>query len=420
MGGGLIQLAAQGGVDNYLTTDPQITFWKNVYKRYSPFAIETVRQDVQGAVEFGNIISCKFGRNGDLIKSVCIEIDIPEIPGSTSSDSVIYWVNSLGHALLKRTTLSIGEREVDSLTSEWLDIRDQLYLSEDRFMATSSMVGRYSSAQKSGHKRKLHVQLPFWFSDSPGAALPHVAIQDEDVNLSIHLRPLEELLYTMGITPSEAANQIRSTIQDLDINIWVDYVYLESSERMKIVNNPHTLIFTQHQYMTKTPVPAPVQTSRLDFVNPVKELIWVVRDSLRGRSANNQGYSNDIFNYSPSKHFKSIDFENRTILRDAFQSVSLLLNGVDRFVRHDASYFRLVDPMQHHSHIPRKLIYSYSFSISPEKEQPSGSLNFSRVDMSQFQFMMNDSIQQYDFLIYALNYNVMNIENGKAVIQFNN
>ena len=40
MGGGLMQLVAYGAQDIYLTGNPQITFFKVVYRRHTNFAME--------------------------------------------------------------------------------------------------------------------------------------------------------------------------------------------------------------------------------------------------------------------------------------------------------------------------------------------------------------------------------------------
>ena len=67
MGGGLMQIVAYGSQDVYLTGDPQITFFKTVYKRYTNFALEAIEQTFNGSADFGKRVSCTISRNGDLI-----------------------------------------------------------------------------------------------------------------------------------------------------------------------------------------------------------------------------------------------------------------------------------------------------------------------------------------------------------------
>ena len=49
MGGGLMQLVAMGAQDVYLTGNPQITFFKVVYRRHTNFSKECIKQEFNGA-----------------------------------------------------------------------------------------------------------------------------------------------------------------------------------------------------------------------------------------------------------------------------------------------------------------------------------------------------------------------------------
>ena len=67
MAGGLSQLVAYGAQDVYLTGNPQITFFKTVYRRYTNFAVESIQQTINGSVGFGNKVSTQISRNGCLL-----------------------------------------------------------------------------------------------------------------------------------------------------------------------------------------------------------------------------------------------------------------------------------------------------------------------------------------------------------------
>ena len=70
MGGGLMQLVAYGAQDIYLTGNPQITFFKVVYRRHTNFAVESIEQTFNGAVDFDRRVTATISRNGDLVKNV--------------------------------------------------------------------------------------------------------------------------------------------------------------------------------------------------------------------------------------------------------------------------------------------------------------------------------------------------------------
>ena len=59
-----MQLVAYGAQDVYLTGNPQITFWKVTYRRYTNFAIESIEQTFNGQADFGRRVTCTISRNG--------------------------------------------------------------------------------------------------------------------------------------------------------------------------------------------------------------------------------------------------------------------------------------------------------------------------------------------------------------------
>lgn len=415
MGGGLIQLVAIGNADSYLTSNPHITYWKSVYKRYSPFAIEAIMQTIQGSVQFGQQLNCELTRDGDLIKKIYFEIDLPSLPAHPGT--TVGWVNSIGHAICSTVEFKIGEQTIDTLTSEWMDMRDQLYLTSDKYNAKSIMISRSDvniRTQSNRNAKKLYVDLPFWFSQSPGSAIPYIALQLHKASLSFNVRPLRELIYTHGgASIDEYLSAHSNNIKQPLINVWVDYVYLEITERKKIAMNPHEYLISQLQFSgIQSSSSSKIYTQPLVLNHPVKELIWAFRDTTR----NNPGMNNDIFNYSPSSNY--IRSSEGYAVKDVFSHARLLLNGHDRFSERESSYFRLMEPHHIHTSIPKKHVYCYGFCIKPEQEQPSGSLNFSRVDSAQIRFQMNDVNNAYDFILFATNYNVLKIENGQGGLVF--
>ena len=392
MGGGLIQLVAFGSQDAFLTSNPQITYFKSVFRRYSPFAVESLAQTFNGTVGFGNEISCTISRNGDLINKMYLEIDLPTHAAG--------YVDSVGHALVKSVEFQIGGQKIDKITSEWLDIRDQLYMSSEKQLAADTLVGRTNL--ESGDSRtltsgcKLYVDLPFWFTQSPGMALPIIALQYHECKVNIELEKASTLVVS-GNGPTTG----------LDVKLWVDYVYLETSERRKMAQNSHEFLITQLQHTGAESVPAKAtsMTHRLNLNHPVKELIWAFRKE-----------GNPKFQYNDAEVSDVADVMGQG---DVMKECRLLLNGHDRFPAREGKYFRLVQPMMHHTNVPTKGVYCYSFALRPEQEQPSGTLNFSRIDSAQFKFELatNDS---RDLLVFALNYNVLRIMSGMGGLSFSN
>ena len=95
MTGGLIQIASYGIQDIYLIGNPQITFFKTVYKRHTNFALESIQNAIDGRTDFGQTIQVQIDRKGDLLKDIVFNILLPQLP------SGYYYTNGIGNVLAK-------------------------------------------------------------------------------------------------------------------------------------------------------------------------------------------------------------------------------------------------------------------------------------------------------------------------------
>src|SRR3989304_6581912 len=117
MGGGIMQLVAYGAQDIYITGNPQITFFKVVYRRHTNFAVESIEQFFSGTTNFARKSSCEISRNGDLITQVFLKVILPEVRFTgdfTRFGHVEFaWVRRVGHAIVDETELEIGGSQID-------------------------------------------------------------------------------------------------------------------------------------------------------------------------------------------------------------------------------------------------------------------------------------------------------------------
>ena len=74
-----MQLVAYGAQDIYLTGNPQITFFKVVYRRHTNFSMESIEQTFNGSTGFGKKVSCTVSRNGDLVHTVYLEVTLTDL-----------------------------------------------------------------------------------------------------------------------------------------------------------------------------------------------------------------------------------------------------------------------------------------------------------------------------------------------------
>ena len=99
--GGIMQLVAYGAQDAYLTANPQVTFFKQLYRRHSNFAMESIEQVFNGVPNFGKRVQCVIARNGDLIHRMYLQITLPSVDlndptVSDASGDQFRWLNWVG------------------------------------------------------------------------------------------------------------------------------------------------------------------------------------------------------------------------------------------------------------------------------------------------------------------------------------
>ena len=121
----LLQLVARGKQDVYLTSNPQLTFFKHVYRRYTQFAMESIPIDFDGNTDFGRRVTVVIPRYAELLSSLFIEVDLPPLP-QTEGQPINYWVNDIGYALITDVSIEIGDKEIDKHTGQWLNIWAEL------------------------------------------------------------------------------------------------------------------------------------------------------------------------------------------------------------------------------------------------------------------------------------------------------
>lgn len=205
---GLLELVAHGIQDIYLIGNPQITFFKTVYKRHTNFSMEAYQLTYDQRPNWGQKTTFAISRYADLIYTMIIEIDYPLIVGATTSDSQwigsatdfdkgqgnISWVNNTGHAAVLYYDLTIGKQLIDRQYSEWMEIWTQLTQSESKKRGLDLMLNRNSELIVNTGPFTTYVPLQFWFCRNIGLALPLIALQYHDVQLEVNFRPFEQMI----------------------------------------------------------------------------------------------------------------------------------------------------------------------------------------------------------------------------------
>lgn len=217
MPGGLLQLTTYGAQDFYLTGNPQISFFKAVYRRYTNFSMEmieilpNVNVDLQENSDSSKL-SFKISRNGDLVKDMYLVFTLPSIFSSAAKS--FEWIKRIGEYIIKEVTITVGGKELDKQHGEYMHFYNELHLDEAQKDGYNRMIGNFpqfndlvsyyanypasaSNDVPSISERQIIVPLQFWFNKSFAQALPLIAMQyDSEPEITFTLRQFNQL-YTV-------------------------------------------------------------------------------------------------------------------------------------------------------------------------------------------------------------------------------
>lgn len=476
MPGGIIQIAEIGSQDFYLVSNPKISFFKNVYKKYTQFSMEmiTVPPKVERELNKTREVKLEFeiSRDADLVNDVYFVFELPNIFSDASYQ--FQWIKRIGEYIVKDVKISIGSRQLDKHYGEWLHIWNELNLDKDKVDGYNELIGNVpemydpktanggssypasSSPVPSIRSRKIYLPLSFWFNQYIGSALPIIAMQYDTMPvIEFTLRPFEEL-YTIidtdrkrpvGSTDAHNLGQFLEdgiSISSLDINpnLEVNYIFLDTDERKRFAGNNHEYlikkIFRVEDSVTPSTNNDNTYTVDLKISHPVTQLSWVLRRTdleLVNDWSNFTNWpttTNPIYDtdnpYGTNLTLNTTtypSYKNQDLMLDA----KLILDGQDRFATKDNIMLSKITSLQHNKKISSTNgIYTYSFAIENSEQQPSGACNMSNHNKIQLQMTINrspgnqfvDSLNTHDYniTIYSYYYNIFKLEGGLADMAF--
>ena len=469
MGGGLLQLTIEGQMNVPLFYNPQISFFNYAYKKHTNFAMENIIHNFDkkpGSIStmhksgYYDVILTE-NPNVDLLKSVCFIFKLPNI--YSDNKFKFKWVENIGSLIIKNASILIDDNKIDSITGEWLIVWNELSMPvKDGYNKMTGNIPELTNPRKietiyrirnnilseydypvsdksdinnpSIKERYISVPLPFWFSKNQNLALPILKFSTKHkVILRFEFEDIEKLytiysdIYNMNISPSyyndlySPNHKISITDFILDNNfiahIDATFIVLDCYERQLIIDNAYKEYLIETTSITKTPVISggndSIRTIDVNSQLLVKEIIWTIN---RNDSINK---FNDILNYSysiPRNNEKSI-----------MKSALILWDGnTERINEMDSYYYNNIQPYEYHSIVPRQGIYSYTFSLFPEKWFPSGCYNSAGVK-SQIILKLNSYtpsvIDKLHYDKFKTNYNMSNDNNDIVItvytVQYN-
>ena len=335
----------------FLCLNPSITHFKAVYKKYTAFSIEYVNETAtsSGSLSFDNptTISFDIKRNGDLMKDIYLQIDLPSIYSTNGYN--FQWIERLGEYIIRDSTVTINGTRIDRHIGEWLHIWSELTLPQEKRDGYYRMIGNtadmYDPANAPGNNgiypdttaispygtprlipsikgRRLSIPLRFWFNNETSSAFPLIALQYAVFNITFNLRPLKEL-YTVvdvgdtgyRIRPNKNAHNIgnflvtqSSSTTSINVNptLEINYIFLDKDERKQFAISTHEYLITQLQYYyTNASTELSPKNIILSntFSKPVTEFIVLIRRSdneICNKWSNYTNWNSNIAPYSPA------------------------------------------------------------------------------------------------------------------------
>ena len=277
MGGGLMQLVAYGAQDVYLTGNPQITFFKVVYRRHTNFAIENIEQVFNGTPGFGRKVTCQISRNGDLITKMYLQVSLPAYDTSSVGGAIQgktwAWVSRVGHALISSVELEIGGTRIDKQYGDWLNIWYELARNWAHDRGYDVMIGNtdaLTTLNVAHAQSYLYIPLKFFNNRNDGLAIPLIALQYHEVKINFEFSPIADLVnYQAG-----------GSVPNIDMqsaSLFVDYVYLDTEERKRFAQAQHEYLIEQVQFTGTESINSLTQKFRLNFNHPCKALYWITQ-----------------------------------------------------------------------------------------------------------------------------------------------
>lgn len=525
MTAGILQLVAKSVQDFYITDNPQITYFKIVYRRHTNFSLEAIPQYFKHQPDFGKKVSCLVSKNGDLIEKIYLVIKLPKIKGLPQTNGVnkfpakFAWVKKIGYALIKTIEIEIGGQLIDRHWGEWLNILNELTTPNDKKM--DIMIGnipQLTNLTFNKEEYNLYIPLQFWFCKTAGLALPLLCFHFSDVKINLELSefekcyisspshyievqddivnfqegelieqyygniyragifsnfdPIEKKLYYLKLTrenfislkTKDYLNIYNLNSQDANMNnsyinpnylfnnnlnniliksqktnyscipklnstpktftnnkfeqvsiqscyLLVNYIYLDSDERNRFIQNKHEYLIEQIQNFDEQTITSSNFVANINCINPCKYLTWITQMNFFKEN-------NDTFNYTDGYLYGD---DGRPSGSSLIKNCALLFNGHERISNRSYKYFNYIQPMQVFKNDIDEGICLYSFAINPREFQPSGSCNMSYVNNCQIKGSLSPLISQTvtaNFRGYAVTNNILRVIDGLGGLVF--
>ena len=429
MTGGLMQLVAKGAPDIYITDNPNITFFKIMYRRYTEFALVDDKIKINNDPQFGAHATVQIHPIADLLTNLTLVVDIeqPNIvsliaPALGIQPPKYAWVKYLGYKLVKSVELIVDGETIDSIDSDLLLILNETFNPLSHQRGINNMIGNipemYTINSTKKPKMRLYIGIPFWFNRYKESLLPLVGLIHSNVSVKINYEDFDKLFYL------ERGGKIKNPAI-IHSHLIGTFVYLGADERKYFATSKVEQLMDRFTTTGKvTQKIDKINEIKLYFEDPCKFLLF----RFTAKSKSNKD-NTDIVYWNISGYPKRDS--NNQIIQDIrsvdkiIKKIKIELNDKTREDWKEMSYFQNLQPYY-------KKIQSlsgghgiYSFALFPRDLQPSGTTNFSYIDSAVLNVELTDFMKTLDsddieitYQVWACTYNIFVTMSGLGALLF--
>lgn len=377
---GAVKLAVTGVQDQWLTGDPDFSYFLTTFKRHTKFALEQIETPFDGDVGYGEELRCRIPQNkGDLVKSMTVKF-LLSAP-TDGEGNKLNFKPSFCTELIETADLYIGGQLIQRLTGEYIYMYQQLYNTIDDIEQTLYFLnGHGSKIFDFTGEQTFFIDLPFYFNRATSLSVPISALLKQQMEIVIKLKNLENII-NGPIPPSGVQGKI------LNISLDTEFVFVSDEERYYLQSMPLQYLITQLQLSQVVFKPGETQkTFMINFKHSVKELFFIAKKG-------NQFYK--------IKNVK-LDFNDMNVMEG------------------DHNFLTYEQPLLYHVNCPEdgSPFGMYSFAHNPESHYPSGHVNMSRIFHKRMTVDIEPSDETVTLKIYAVNYNILHVESGLSGLKF--
>jgi len=472
--GNLIQLNSIGNEDRFLYGNPQMTYFKSVYQRASNFAINYSKVPFIGNVNVGLGKEIKFSIpfKSDLLGALYFKIkfsdlirteQFTDINGVTSNKPQFSsYVNGIGYNCFEYIKLYINGNLIQTLDSKLIYLINELYndqAKKDSFYSMNLFNNtNFKIADDNIEDVNTTLIVPFFFSKNTSFALPLCALNHSDIQMVVKFKEASKCVvkqyntdgdtemgingYTVttqnqggqnvlvptgpsGTVPNQYEIYDESVSAEIEsFEIFSENIYLNDTEKKMFLGRELTYLVELFHIGNTNKITNPnndnVYSMELESKNPTKYIAWFLqREDVYDANYFDNNTTKFPIKYSSNQY--STDRKNH-ILNDAV----LALNNNDINDNVDAKFLSDVILYQRFNTSVNGNLYVLSFSLHPKRDEPTGTINLSRILYKTLRLTLVDESKYTNnnykptilFNYYSSYYNILVIKDGLGGLMY--